>query len=117
MGITKGKWTKTESNSDCTAIGIKSKTALVATVWISKFYDDCPRQKEAEANAQLIVEAPETKKKLDEAVKALKLADVMINNLPCFQGCDGTGTLPSGDQCQWCDEKKILETAIKNCSQ
>lgn len=56
---TKGKWEASKSNADNTAIGITSKTSLVATVWISKFYDDCPKQKEAEANAKLIEQAPE----------------------------------------------------------
>lgn len=61
---TQGKWEASKSNADNTAIGIRSKTSLVATVWISKFYDDCPKKKEAEANAKIIESAPEMLKEL-----------------------------------------------------
>ena len=66
---TSGEWTATESNSDNTAIGIKSEKSLVATVWISKFYNDVPNKKEAEANAKLIASAPELLKELTNMVE------------------------------------------------
>ena len=69
---TKGEWESSKSNSDDTAIGIRSKTALVATVWISKFYNDVPNKKEAEANANLIVKSPVMHRFMSELVEALK---------------------------------------------
>ena len=56
-------------------------------------------------------------KMFDEMLKVLNLANQMIDQLGCVQQCDGNGTLPSGNQCQWCDErnqvKKLIEKAEK----
>ena len=51
-------------------------------------------------------------------LEILKLAFSMINHIKCINsGCDGKGAIQiSYDewiQCQWCDEKIIIESKIK----
>ena len=46
---------------------------MVATVWMAKFYDDCPKTEEAKANAKLIAAAPETTNELRECIITLKI--------------------------------------------
>lgn len=79
MKHTKGGWEASKSNSDDTAIGIRSKTALVATVWISKFYNDVPNKEEAEANAELIASAPKLQHKL--IISIAKTAQLVEDNI------------------------------------
>ena len=59
MGHTKGKWKAKNASDDKTAIAIRGNGKIIATVWISKYFKDCPPIEQAEANAKLIESAPE----------------------------------------------------------
>lgn len=53
--------------------------------------------------------------KISELMRGCRLAVSMLNHLRCVHGsnCDGKGTLNSGEQCQWCDERMEIASILQ----